>query len=376
MTQLELLGMNDDNTSILLMDEDENTYALAITAELTALFNESAEPDASATQNATHTTNHDTENTPKSLSPREIQALLRAGQTLEDLSTVVSLPTNQLERLAHPIFTERAYLAEQARSYRLGKDCGDFTLNELVISRLIEQNVNASDIKWDAIRNVDEPWILIAEYELSGQIQQAKWKVNTKAHSLMALNEPAVELTETQIPAPSDPWKTLRTQNLASLQDYKQENSNTLKSEKKTIPLVEDTHSDLEVDEVLTSLEKQRGKNRPLPEVDEFAEFYEEETIPLFPAKNNDAQPTEKKAKIYALPSDNELPIAYPITETETVTTPEPLETTTEPIKPVIEKIEEKVAKAEKTAKKNRKNRPAMPSWEEIVFGYAKDDDK
>ena len=49
-----------------------------------------------------------------SLTPRDIQARIRAGETLEDVARVAGIPLDRVERFATPVLAEREHVASMA----------------------------------------------------------------------------------------------------------------------------------------------------------------------------------------------------------------------------------------------------------------------
>ena len=49
-----------------------------------------------------------------SLTPRDIQARIRAGETLEDVARVAGIPMDRVERFAAPVLAEREHVASMA----------------------------------------------------------------------------------------------------------------------------------------------------------------------------------------------------------------------------------------------------------------------
>ena len=75
-----------------------------------------------------------------SLSPRDIQTRIRAGETLEDVARVAGIPLDRVERFAAPVFAEREHIAAQAMSSsvrRKGETSGHRSLRIAVTERLL-----------------------------------------------------------------------------------------------------------------------------------------------------------------------------------------------------------------------------------------------
>lgn len=336
MIELELLGLQDGK-KLSLNDSEGNRYVLPITDELRAALR----TDVRSTG----------EDEPRPITPREIQAHFRAGLTIAEVSEISSLPPSQLTSLAYPIFAEREYTAQNARLYRQGHEAGGMTLEELVTSRLLARDVSARDVDWDAYRDKGEPWMLVARYMSGGREHTALWSINTHAQTLSAVNDEATWLTENQIPAPSNPWRRPHTPAVG-------EDSATPEKISALEARPASSANPVDIDSMLASLNAKRGQAQPMPEFDG--------------AHPADSEPeAARDATILALP-----------TRLETAA-----DTQTPPTAPSADESGEQAGQdelpgmsADKGSKgtaaksKKRRNRPAMPSWDEIVFGYSKDD--
>lgn len=403
MNELELLGLHPDGDKLSLNDADGNRYLLPITDELRAALRKDRYKSDTGE--------------PKPITPREIQAHFRAGRDIAEVSEISSLPPSQLAGLAHPIFAERQYTAQVARNFRQGQDLGGMTLEELVVSRLIPRGVDASTITWDAIREAGSPWILIATYCTAGKETRAQWRINSKAQSVEALDDEALWLTETQIPAPSSPWRPLNTpameapvtsiSSIAAAENSGSEKSGAGKStgsssdSDSSSNIVGKTNSQEQpaqpdIDAVLASLNSQRGVARPMPSDEEFfdgahparsaPEEATDATILQFPSRDC-VDPTNSHSSedpTYSQSSTNSVHTSS--SESSKAHSESNSEASKESVlKPVdsgaavdhsdadSELDLGTVTKVEDKPKKKR-NRPTMPAWDEIIFGAPKSD--
>ena len=360
MIELELLGVEADGAALSLNDSEGNRYSLPITDNLRA---------------AVHISVPRPEQPPQPISPREIQAMFRAGSSVDDVAQISSLPASQLLALEHPIAAERRYMADQARSYRQARELGGLTIDELVTARLIERGVSADGVAWDSYREPGAPWTLNARYTAGEVEHSALWRINAKAQALTAINDEAVWLTETQVPAPVSPWRMRPSQlsqsGAAASAPALSPNSSTLPAPVANIrpftgadsDYAEDEGSasevaDIDIDTVLASLDSQRGRAQALPD-DEQTE-----------AGTFDSDDGERPgATLLAFPNQQELPGLEVAGEGDTAAEPAEPE-----IAPAVDLDAEKTAAEKATKPKKRRDRPVMPSWDEIVFGYSKSD--
>ncbi|USR80124.1 septation protein SepH [Arcanobacterium pinnipediorum] len=349
MIELELLGILPDGNQLSLNDAEGNRYILPITDSLRAALRKDTSDKPPA------------EHEPKPISPREIQAHIRAGMTIAEVSELSTLPASQVSTFAHPIFAEREYTAQRAKNFRQGADIGSMTIEELVVSRLIPRGVLATDITWDATRTAGDPWVLSARYTIAGQEHHASWIINTRSQSVEATNDEALWLTETQIPAPTSPWRPLNTPRIDDAGNPSSAASSepevaTSKPKLTALDAQPASAGTPSIDDMLASLDSQRGKNRKMPGEDFFdgahravsdTDSTHDATILELPQRSSTAKPHDNSDSPATAPTadsadSNELPLGR-----------KALERTQSP--------------------KRRRNRPAMPSWDEIVFGSPKE---
>ncbi|MCI6573743.1 MAG: septation protein SepH [Actinomycetaceae bacterium] len=409
MIELELLGVEPNGERLNLNDGQGNRYSLAITDQLrAALRQDLPHPPAEA----------------KPMTPREIQALFRAGKSVDDVAQLSSLPATQLLALERPITAERLYTAKQARSYRQAHELGGLTIEELVVSRLLDRGVAAEGIAWDAYRDAGEPWNLTATYTINDLQHTALWRINTKAQAVTALNDEAAWLTETQVPAPASPWRAHNTpkidpQNLPAYAEPEPpasishigdsrmasapDASFSTASDVPTIPPFSPAQStsaatpeegdaaDIDIDSVLASLDSQRGKSRPMPDDDESDNETAGSTASgsgraaSLPATANidadeNTEPPEG-ATVLAFPQQQRLPVADDPADGDSAATAAsgraatPADDNAPALLSVAPDAQQNAKRTTGSKQKKRRDRPTMPSWDEIVFGYAKKDD-
>src|SRR5271155_2228552 len=94
------------------------------------------------------------------LSPRDIQARIRAGASVEQLAESAGADIERVERFAHPVLLERSRAAELATAAHpvLTDGPSVLTLLETVTSSLMARGLNPDSTTWDAWRNEDGRW--------------------------------------------------------------------------------------------------------------------------------------------------------------------------------------------------------------------------
>ena len=130
MGELELIGLHDDGEHLVLAAPDGQRFRLRIDEPLRAAVRRDR-PQLEQLRAARA----------GSLSPREIQTRIRAGSTAQEVADEADLVVEQVRRYEGPVLAERAFIADQARSTRVGRDAGAPVLGDLVTDRSEEAHV-------------------------------------------------------------------------------------------------------------------------------------------------------------------------------------------------------------------------------------------
>ncbi len=140
--------------------------------------------------------NTSSDSTPKA-SPREIQTHLRAGLSPIEVSALIGATSEQIERYAAPILAEREYVISTAQTlpaFLHVESTGDQTLfGPLIDERL--GFVDARDMTWTAWKNEGGEWILKLTFMASGAERDARWVFDAKRQSVTPHNDEAARLS-------------------------------------------------------------------------------------------------------------------------------------------------------------------------------------
>jgi hypothetical protein len=138
------------------------------------------------------------------LSPRDIQARIRAGESLEQLAEVAGLPPERVERFAAPVLAEREHLAGLALAApvrRRGETSGHRNLRVTVADRLLKRGVDADALAWDAYRLEDGRWAVTADYRLDDADRHATFTFDQRGRFSVAGDDEARWLIGEEPPA-------------------------------------------------------------------------------------------------------------------------------------------------------------------------------
>jgi Protein of unknown function (DUF3071) len=140
------------------------------------------------------------------LRPREIQARIRAGASVEQVAQAAGVPVQKIESFAYPVMLERsqmANLAQQAHPIRAdGPDVR--TLNEVVAYTFGLRGQDYDHAEWDAWRGEDNKWVVTLSWTVGHSDITANWVFQRGAHggTVTALDEHATDLIDGQLSRP------------------------------------------------------------------------------------------------------------------------------------------------------------------------------
>jgi hypothetical protein len=191
--QLEVVSVSDDGTLVLLASAEDAaraTHSLKIDNRLQAAIR--GELD-------------DSERRESELSPKEIQARLRAGESEEQIAKLARVPVARVIRYAGPVISERDRIIEQVRAAVLQRARGpqaSTPLGELVEKRLgATVGIRFETVAWTARRRDDGAWIVAVSYVARGGARTASWLWHAAERELSSINGLATRLGAEDLPA-------------------------------------------------------------------------------------------------------------------------------------------------------------------------------
>lgn len=136
----------------------------------------------------------------RSASPRDVQAMIRAGQPAEDVAASTGWELDRVRRFEGPVLAEREHvvgLAQRAPVRASGRTDGSHTLDRRVRERLQSRGVDLTAVTWDAARGeAHEPWTVIVAFGAGGRERRAAWHYDVRSRSVEALDDEARWLSE------------------------------------------------------------------------------------------------------------------------------------------------------------------------------------
>ncbi|AOS65807.1 septation protein SepH [Actinoalloteichus hymeniacidonis] len=201
MRALRVVGLDDDGKTVICEDPARGErFSIPVDERLRA----------AARGDATHLGQVQVE-MESQMRPKEIQARIRAGASVEQVSEAAGIPSHRVERFAYPVLLERSRTADLAqRAHPMREDGPDVqTLGEVVSHAFSLRGQEYSETEWDSWRGEDGKWVISLRWYAGRSDNRAHWVFHRGAHggTVIALDEHAADLLD---PSPSRPLRTVR----------------------------------------------------------------------------------------------------------------------------------------------------------------------
>ncbi|MCP2317415.1 Protein of unknown function (DUF3071) [Nocardia amikacinitolerans] len=135
-----------------------------------------------------------------SMRPRDIQARIRAGASVEQVTEESGMPASRVERFAYPVLLERARAAELAQKAHPVRPDGPAveTLIDIVTAAFTERGHTLENAEWDAWKDEKGFWVAQLQWQNGRSEIAAHWRYQPDAHggSVSPLDDPAADLID------------------------------------------------------------------------------------------------------------------------------------------------------------------------------------
>ena len=189
MRDLRLIGVHEDGQRLLLSDSGGEQFSVPLDEPLRAAVRRDR-PRLGQLQIEID----------GGLRPREVQAMIRAGLSAEDVADRSGWTVEKVHRYEGPILAEREHVAGLARAVRLrGRTGGGSTtptLSARVSARLSGRGVDPAAALWDSARNEGGEWTVIVTFPAGGREREAHWHFDVQARTVSAADDEARWLSE------------------------------------------------------------------------------------------------------------------------------------------------------------------------------------
>jgi len=143
------------------------------------------------------------------LRPKDIQAKIRSGASVEQVAAAAGVDIGRVERFAHPVLLERSRAAELATAAHpvLADGPSVLTLLETVTSALVARGLDPEGNNWDAWRNEDGRWTVQMGWKAGLSDNVAHFRFTPGAHggTVTAFDDAACELIDPDFARPLRP---------------------------------------------------------------------------------------------------------------------------------------------------------------------------
>ncbi len=201
MRELKMVGLDADGKHIICeIDDPAGQFKLAVNEQLKAALRGDPAP-AEQPQLDISVTNM--------LSPKDIQAKIRAGASVEQVAAASGSDVARVRRFAHPVLLERARAAELATAAHpvLADGPAVLTLLETVSAALVTRGLAPDKLSWNAWRNEDSRWTVQLAWKVGRSDNIAHFCFAPGAHggTVTAIDDTAHELIDPDFDRPLRP---------------------------------------------------------------------------------------------------------------------------------------------------------------------------
>ncbi|WP_175420378.1 septation protein SepH [Rhodococcus sp. SGAir0479] len=132
--------------------------------------------------------------------PREIQARIRAGASVDQVAAEAGVPHAKVERFAYPVLLERSRAAEMAQAGHPLRPDGPAvnTLGEIVAQAFRARGHDIDIATWDAWKEEGGHWVAQLQWQAGRTTNTAHWRYQPDAHggTITALDDTATQLVD------------------------------------------------------------------------------------------------------------------------------------------------------------------------------------
>ena len=120
--------------------------------------------------------------------PRQIQALVRAGRTTEEVAALTGASLDQIRRFEGPVLAERSFVLQTARGVPVTvadavlSDSAAGTFGAVIDARL--ESAEAADRTWSAFKDAEHGWLVRVAYTTREVRREAVWRFDPKTSAL------------------------------------------------------------------------------------------------------------------------------------------------------------------------------------------------
>ena len=319
------------------------------------------------------------------LSPREIQARIRSGESVTDVASDAGVDVAEIEGFAGPVLAEREFMAANAlkSTIRRRGENSHRRLGELVQDRLQQRGFDADAIVWDAWRQEDLRWRVVGVIGDDAGTRTAEFVFDHKARFSVADNADARWMIGEQLPdAGGEDENTVDFDDeLALLRATKESTDAAPASPGDDVPVAdamhdatEDTSSLDELYDMLSGISEDSVRIYTGFEHPESPSSHEADVAEAAETHPADGEKSRTEPEPIEQPASDEPAAASDKPESQQAETPATAASpeVTEPVQDSLVDDPEGTTAPKPKKQRKRRGRAHVPSWDEIMFGGPK----
>jgi len=322
------------------------------------------------------------------LTPREIQARIRAGEPLSDVARAAGMGTEWVEPFAAPVLAEREFIAGQAQSHpvrRGAETIAHRTLGQVVEDRLASRRVDAETVVWDAWKIEARRWLVRVDYDSGKSHREARFIYDASGRFSTADNDDARWLlglhSASHGPQPGRRRRDEEAEPTVDLNDelalvrVVQPRADEPADPDDTVPMdeldgeIDDAYAEGELAEVDGVYDIVPTADSGLDVLYDMLSSFDEDSVQIYAGLIRPTDAPVTRPILDEAPEDEDEVDDEPEPEAEVlpVAEGEPKPVVTEPEQPAL--VEGPVAKS-------KRKHAHVPSWDEIMFGSPRNPQK
>jgi hypothetical protein len=135
------------------------------------------------------------------LRPKEIQARIRAGETVEEIADAAGIAVERVRWFEGPVLAERAYMADQAQAASVRRHGESMPsapgprLGEIVAQRLNAIGVDPDGAQWDAKKRADGSWQVQLTFTSGDRLRVAEWVFDPRRRHVLPADDNAARMS-------------------------------------------------------------------------------------------------------------------------------------------------------------------------------------
>jgi hypothetical protein len=187
--QLHVVALSEDGRSVLLAPTKgakAGTFSLSLDGKLAAAVR--GDVPRMGEQQAREA----------GVSPKEIQARLRAGESVEQIADAAGVPAARVERFAGPVLSERERIIDEARAAFVNRNrhgVSKLPLGDAAAAALAETSgLRPDSVTWTARRLDSGHWLVQLSYVARARTRTASWVYEPHTRSVTASDSASAAL--------------------------------------------------------------------------------------------------------------------------------------------------------------------------------------